>query len=76
MTSYPFKVKFNEFNQGDNRLLDLGLSNTNEKNSLFSVYQTTGSPNSEGKLYEWSLNSKATVLNFKFYRFIIAITGD
>lgn len=54
----------------------MGLSNTNEKNSLFSVYQTTGSPNSEGKLNEWSLNSKATVLNFKFYGFILEITGD
>ena len=70
------RVKFNEFNQGGNRLVDLGLSDTNEKNSLFLISQTTGSPNGEGKLYEWSLNSKASVLNFKFYRLILEITGD
>ena len=75
-TNYPFKVKFNEFNQGDNCLLDLGLSDTNEKNPLFLLYQTTDSPNGEGRLYELYLNSKASVLDFKFYRLILEINGN
>ena len=65
-----------EFNQGDNCLLDLGLSDTNEKNPLFLLYQTTDSPNGEGRLYELYLNSKASVLDFKFYRLILEINGN
>ena len=73
------KVSFRggyEFNQGDNCLLDLGLSDTNEKNPLFLLYQTTDSPNGEGRLYELYLNSKASVLDFKFYRLILEINGN
>lgn len=73
---FKVNVKFNELNEEGEWLLFLRLSDAFERNPLISGYQMTISPNGEGILYELYLNSKVSVLEFRFCELILEIDGN